>query len=231
MIHAGLEAVANFLAMSTDDPMNQRYPAQARWAALTACTSTTSPSRTSQCLTRFGQGSSAKDDREPGKSGPARYPCRPTEERCRHRSDSTTTQRAGQGLAARMSYVFDGVRELFELLADKRINEVDAGVGGRTRRNRPATGACNWDACTCSSRTESDVRRRTPASAPSRAERRRKTWCSRDPPGDGSLEAKTRGTECPYREIPARISRCLFHDGPDPGAAGQTAGGLVASAG
>jgi pimeloyl-ACP methyl ester carboxylesterase/O-acetyl-ADP-ribose deacetylase (regulator of RNase III) len=48
---------------------------------------------------------------------------------------STTTQRAGQGLAARMSYVFDGVRELFELLADKRINEVvmpvlGAGHGG-----------------------------------------------------------------------------------------------------
>ncbi|WP_146187960.1 hypothetical protein [Acidovorax sp. CF316] len=48
---------------------------------------------------------------------------------------STTTQRAGQGLAARMSYVFDGVRELFELLADQRINEVvmpvlGAGHGG-----------------------------------------------------------------------------------------------------
>jgi pimeloyl-ACP methyl ester carboxylesterase/O-acetyl-ADP-ribose deacetylase (regulator of RNase III) len=48
---------------------------------------------------------------------------------------STTTQRAGQGLAARMSYVFDGVRELFELLADRRINEVvmpvlGAGHGG-----------------------------------------------------------------------------------------------------
>jgi pimeloyl-ACP methyl ester carboxylesterase/O-acetyl-ADP-ribose deacetylase (regulator of RNase III) len=48
---------------------------------------------------------------------------------------STTTQRAGQGLAARMSYVFDGVQELFELLADRRINEVvmpvlGAGHGG-----------------------------------------------------------------------------------------------------
>lgn len=48
---------------------------------------------------------------------------------------STTTQRAGQGLAARLSYVFDGVQELFELLADKRINEVvmpvlGAGHGG-----------------------------------------------------------------------------------------------------
>lgn len=48
---------------------------------------------------------------------------------------STTTQRAGQGLAARMSYVFDGIRELFELLADSRINNVvmpvlGAGHGG-----------------------------------------------------------------------------------------------------
>lgn len=48
---------------------------------------------------------------------------------------STTTQRAGQGLAARISYVFNGVQELFELLADRRINEVvmpvlGAGHGG-----------------------------------------------------------------------------------------------------
>lgn len=48
---------------------------------------------------------------------------------------STTTQRAGQGLAARMSYLFDGVQELFKLLADKGINEVvmpvlGAGHGG-----------------------------------------------------------------------------------------------------
>lgn len=48
---------------------------------------------------------------------------------------STTTQTAGQGLAARMSYVFDGVGELFKLLADKRVNEVvmpvlGAGHGG-----------------------------------------------------------------------------------------------------
>lgn len=48
---------------------------------------------------------------------------------------STTTQQSGQGLAARMSYVFDGVGELFRSLADKRINEVvmpvlGAGHGG-----------------------------------------------------------------------------------------------------
>lgn len=48
---------------------------------------------------------------------------------------STTTQRAGQGLSARISYLFDGMRELFRLLADARLNEVimpvlGAGHGG-----------------------------------------------------------------------------------------------------
>jgi pimeloyl-ACP methyl ester carboxylesterase len=48
---------------------------------------------------------------------------------------STTTQRAGQGLAARISYLFDGMRDLFAVLADARINEVvmpvmGAGHGG-----------------------------------------------------------------------------------------------------
>jgi hypothetical protein len=48
---------------------------------------------------------------------------------------STTTQRAGQGLAARISYLFDGMRELVTRLADARINEVampvlGAGHGG-----------------------------------------------------------------------------------------------------
>lgn len=48
---------------------------------------------------------------------------------------ATTTQRAGQGLAARISYLFDGIRELFELIADERIDEVvmpvlGAGHGG-----------------------------------------------------------------------------------------------------
>jgi hypothetical protein len=37
---------------------------------------------------------------------------------------STTTQRAGQGLAARISYLFDGMRELVARLADARINDV-----------------------------------------------------------------------------------------------------------
>jgi hypothetical protein len=37
---------------------------------------------------------------------------------------STTTQRAGQGLATRISYLFDGMRELVAKLADERINEV-----------------------------------------------------------------------------------------------------------
>ena len=48
---------------------------------------------------------------------------------------ATTTQRAGQGLAARISYLFEGMRELFALIADERINEVvmpvlGAGHGG-----------------------------------------------------------------------------------------------------
>jgi O-acetyl-ADP-ribose deacetylase (regulator of RNase III) len=48
---------------------------------------------------------------------------------------STTTQRAGQGLAGRISYLFDGMRELVVHLGDARINEVampllGAGHGG-----------------------------------------------------------------------------------------------------
>jgi hypothetical protein len=48
---------------------------------------------------------------------------------------STTTQRAGQGLAARISYLFDGMHELVTRLADARLNEVTmpilgAGHGG-----------------------------------------------------------------------------------------------------
>lgn len=48
---------------------------------------------------------------------------------------STTTQRAGQGLAARISYLFDGMRELVARLADARLTEVampilGAGHGG-----------------------------------------------------------------------------------------------------
>ena len=37
---------------------------------------------------------------------------------------STTTQRPGQGLAARISYLFDGMRELVARLADARLNDV-----------------------------------------------------------------------------------------------------------
>jgi len=48
---------------------------------------------------------------------------------------STTTQSAGEGLAARISYLFDGMRELVACLADERLNEVAlpvlaAGHGG-----------------------------------------------------------------------------------------------------
>jgi hypothetical protein len=37
---------------------------------------------------------------------------------------STATQRAGQGLAAQISYMFEGMRELVTRLADERINQV-----------------------------------------------------------------------------------------------------------
>lgn len=48
---------------------------------------------------------------------------------------STTTQRAGRGLSARISYLFDGMREMVTRLADARLNEVvmpvlGAGHGG-----------------------------------------------------------------------------------------------------
>lgn len=43
---------------------------------------------------------------------------------------STTTQQAGQGLAARISYLFDGMRELVASLADARIDEVVMPVLG-----------------------------------------------------------------------------------------------------
>jgi hypothetical protein len=37
---------------------------------------------------------------------------------------STTTQRAGQGLASQISYLFDGMRELVTCLADARIDNI-----------------------------------------------------------------------------------------------------------
>jgi Thoeris protein ThsA, Macro domain len=43
---------------------------------------------------------------------------------------STTTQRASQGLAARISYLFDGMRELVARLADARLDEVVMPVLG-----------------------------------------------------------------------------------------------------
>lgn len=43
---------------------------------------------------------------------------------------STTTQRAGQGLVARISYLFDGMRELVARLADARLTEVVMPVLG-----------------------------------------------------------------------------------------------------
>ena len=52
---------------------------------------------------------------------------------------STTTQRAGEGLAARISYLFDGMRELRTRLADTRIREVAMPLlgAGHGRINPP----------------------------------------------------------------------------------------------
>jgi hypothetical protein len=43
---------------------------------------------------------------------------------------STTTQRAGQGLSSRISYLFEGMRELVARLANERINEIVMPVLG-----------------------------------------------------------------------------------------------------
>jgi hypothetical protein len=43
---------------------------------------------------------------------------------------STTTQRAGEGLAARISYLFDGMHALVARLADARLNEVAMPILG-----------------------------------------------------------------------------------------------------
>jgi hypothetical protein len=43
---------------------------------------------------------------------------------------STTAQRAGQGLATQISYLFTGMRELVAKLADARLNEVAMPVLG-----------------------------------------------------------------------------------------------------
>lgn len=94
---------------------------------------------TQQCLKRFGAGKQQQKTMD--ESGESHGPGRailvpdPSKNAAAIALISTTTQRAGQGLCARMSYVFDGVGELFGLLADKRINEVvmpvlGAGHGG-----------------------------------------------------------------------------------------------------
>src|SRR5262249_40140788 len=43
---------------------------------------------------------------------------------------STTTQRAGEGLSARISYLFDGMREMVTRLADARLKEVTMPILG-----------------------------------------------------------------------------------------------------
>jgi Alpha/beta hydrolase family len=92
-----------------------------------------------ECSKRFGNGTvQQKTNDEAAKSfGPGRaiLLTNPLGKLVSVALIATTTQRAGQGLAARISYLFDGMRELFALLADERIDEVvmpvlGAGHGG-----------------------------------------------------------------------------------------------------
>jgi hypothetical protein len=50
---------------------------------------------------------------------------------------STTTQRVGQGMVARFSYLFDGMRELVARLADERISEITMPLLGGGGLNEP----------------------------------------------------------------------------------------------
>jgi hypothetical protein len=50
---------------------------------------------------------------------------------------STTTQRAGEGLVARSSHLFDGLRDLASKLADERIAEITMALLGGGGLNEP----------------------------------------------------------------------------------------------
>lgn len=61
---------------------------------------------------------------------------------------STTTQRAGQGLACRISYLFDGMRELVTKLADARFSESrNASSGRRSWSNRSTSCFSGTSSC------------------------------------------------------------------------------------
>jgi hypothetical protein len=92
-----------------------------------------------ECLKRFGPGSRQEKERgvwaESFGIGRCLLLKKPLDSTVPIALVSTTTQRAGQGLAARISYLFAGMDELVKCLADARINEVvmpvlGAGHGG-----------------------------------------------------------------------------------------------------
>jgi hypothetical protein len=87
-----------------------------------------------ECKRRFGDGiGRQKTDDERGKSfgtGRCVLLSRPLDRSMSVALVSTTTQRAGEGLAARISYLFEGMRELVTRLADARISDVAMPVLG-----------------------------------------------------------------------------------------------------
>jgi O-acetyl-ADP-ribose deacetylase (regulator of RNase III) len=89
---------------------------------------------TDECRKRFGTGSKAQktEDEEAVSYGVGRCMLltQPLGRNVTVALLSTTTQRAGQGLHSRISYLFDGMRELVSRLGSARINEVVMPVLG-----------------------------------------------------------------------------------------------------
>jgi hypothetical protein len=87
-----------------------------------------------ECQKKFGKGVEQQktDDERAESFGPGRSVLliKPLDRSIPVALVSTTTQRAGQGLAARISYLFDGMRELVTRLADARLNEVAMPILG-----------------------------------------------------------------------------------------------------
>jgi hypothetical protein len=92
-----------------------------------------------ECVKRLGIGTEQQktDDERAASFGVGRCVCliRPLNRSSPVALISTTTQRARQGLSARISYLFEGMQELVTRLADARINKVvmpvlGAGHGG-----------------------------------------------------------------------------------------------------
>src|SRR5712691_6772766 len=94
-----------------------------------------------ECKKKLGPGVvQQKTDDEPAESfGPGRCVLlpRPLDRSSPVALVSTTTQRAGQGLAARISYLFDGMRELVAKLADARLNDVVMPILESISRSKP----------------------------------------------------------------------------------------------